>query len=247
MLRLVAPGARGAPEGVRLVAGEPPLVVGRSGVPIDGLLNLVGARRCSRRHGAFAVDLRGAVRYVDLGSRSGTLLLPARGTPQVVTRGRPVTLWPGDAVALGARAEVSPDEARRTLYVISVESWAAPPVEDDCDTTEGVPDAAACAVCQEPLQSARVLACGHAFCDDCISRWLREHETCPTCRATCDDDGAACPQLDDAVLALVGALGGAAARGALARHAEDRRRLLGAGSSVPPPPPLGGIKRERDE
>ena len=29
---------------------------------------------------------------------------------------------------------------------------------------------------------ARILLCGHKYCDPCISRWLETKKTCPTCR-----------------------------------------------------------------
>ena len=41
-----------------------------------------------------------------------------------------------------------------------------------------------CPVCLEaPASGARrvVRACGHAFCDACITRWLSEKVTCPVC------------------------------------------------------------------
>lgn len=41
-----------------------------------------------------------------------------------------------------------------------------------------------CSVCQEPPRSPVKLACGHVFCEECISEWLeRSRNDCPMCRA----------------------------------------------------------------
>jgi hypothetical protein len=32
-----------------------------------------------------------------------------------------------------------------------------------------------------------VLRCGHAFCDPCISQWLKTHTNCPICRKDLED------------------------------------------------------------
>lgn len=44
-----------------------------------------------------------------------------------------------------------------------------------------------CYICMEALQAGKVaevmqLPCQHEFCADCISKWLKEHHTCPVCR-----------------------------------------------------------------
>ena len=87
-------------------------------------------------------------------------------------------------------------------------SGAAPP--------SALLEALSCTICQEPLRFARVLPCGHAFCDDCITRWFRAKSTCPTCRAGCDEgtvlsSGGACVQLDAATRVAVEAQGDARA------------------------------------
>ncbi len=52
---------------------------------------------------------------------------------------------------------------------------------------EGI-DEFSCVICTEMLAASHNLACGHAFCFVCISRWIDgrraagEAATCPTCR-----------------------------------------------------------------
>jgi hypothetical protein len=50
-----------------------------------------------------------------------------------------------------------------------------------------------CMICLDAVGSngtTKALPCQHSFCGDCISRWLREHRTCPLCR----DDGTTPPR-----------------------------------------------------
>eukprot|EP01052_Picozoa_sp_SAG31_P008548 SAG31_NODE_434_length_15737_cov_10.315450_8_plen_509_part_00 len=42
-----------------------------------------------------------------------------------------------------------------------------------------------CAVCQDSFavgEQYRKISCGHAYHADCLTPWLKEHNTCPTCR-----------------------------------------------------------------
>lgn len=40
-----------------------------------------------------------------------------------------------------------------------------------------------CPVCQDVLEDPKeTIVCQHAFCYPCITRWLQEHDSCPTCR-----------------------------------------------------------------
>ena len=39
-----------------------------------------------------------------------------------------------------------------------------------------------CAICREPLESAKKLPCGHLFHLLCLRSWLAHHSSCPTCR-----------------------------------------------------------------
>lgn len=45
-----------------------------------------------------------------------------------------------------------------------------------------IPDIAKCSICLEPMRDPKMTACGHAFCSQCISRWLQGHDECPICR-----------------------------------------------------------------
>ena len=54
------------------------------------------------------------------------------------------------------------------------------------------PDDIDCSICLfERMQV--VLPCGHAFCEDCITDWLKRERECPMCRenigASFKDDG----------------------------------------------------------
>ena len=43
-------------------------------------------------------------------------------------------------------------------------------------------------MCMEPFARGASLVrlpCRHAFHHDCVARWLKEHRSCPTCRADC--------------------------------------------------------------
>jgi len=58
-------------------------------------------------------------------------------------------------------------------------------------TTEQARDNLQCAICMDDFKEgdqAKRLPCSHHFHEECISRWLRLHGTCPTCRVTLDGD-----------------------------------------------------------
>ena len=57
--------------------------------------------------------------------------------------------------------------------------------DKDCKCTEGssVKEYPRCSICCEDLmEKACRLPCGHLFNKDCISEWLRQHNQCPVCR-----------------------------------------------------------------
>lgn len=46
-----------------------------------------------------------------------------------------------------------------------------------------VPVDCLCCICQEVLEDPKeTLTCQHAFCLTCITQWLQDHQSCPTCR-----------------------------------------------------------------
>ncbi|CAF1010866.1 unnamed protein product [Didymodactylos carnosus] len=56
-------------------------------------------------------------------------------------------------------------------------------------TAEQARDNLQCAICMDEFkqgEEAKRLNCTHHFHEPCISRWLRLHGTCPTCRVTLD-------------------------------------------------------------
>ena len=55
-----------------------------------------------------------------------------------------------------------------------------------------------CPICLEEFQpetKTKLLACGHKYCEPCLTKWLEDHATCPICRQSADsrgDEGGAC-------------------------------------------------------
>ena len=46
-----------------------------------------------------------------------------------------------------------------------------------------IPEDCICCICQEVLEDPReTLSCQHAFCHVCITAWLGDHNSCPSCR-----------------------------------------------------------------
>ncbi|UYV80521.1 AMFR [Cordylochernes scorpioides] len=47
-----------------------------------------------------------------------------------------------------------------------------------------------CAICWDHMESARKLPCGHLFHNSCLTSWLEQDTSCPTCRNVLTEDGA---------------------------------------------------------
>ena len=59
-----------------------------------------------------------------------------------------------------------------------------------------------CPICLEEFQletKTIMLACGHKYCEPCLTKWLEDHATCPICRQSAyrrEDEGGACHTYD---------------------------------------------------
>ena len=52
------------------------------------------------------------------------------------------------------------------------------------DLTDTIQAEFTCPICHSLLAAAQGLECGHMFCSACISPWISNNATCPTCRAS---------------------------------------------------------------
>ncbi|KAF7192302.1 E3 ubiquitin-protein ligase [Pseudocercospora fuligena] len=80
------------------------------------------------------------------------------------------------------RAHNTTDNQRITSY--DIENL---PTREITTEDQGEDDGeATCHVCQESVQTGTVVTwlpkCQHWFCAECLEPWLRDHNTCPTCR-----------------------------------------------------------------
>ena len=62
-----------------------------------------------------------------------------------------------------------------------------------------------CSICCSVVSQARATVCGHVFCKQCITRWLRQRRTCPNCQRQIGvaDTLVPVPALDNVVDAVV--------------------------------------------
>lgn len=41
-----------------------------------------------------------------------------------------------------------------------------------------------CAICQDSIAEGKIMPCGHHFHSQCITKWLKMKNSCPTCRTS---------------------------------------------------------------
>ncbi|XP_066331577.1 putative RING-H2 finger protein ATL69 isoform X2 [Miscanthus floridulus] len=104
-----------------------------------------------------------------------------------------------------------------------------------------------CTVCLEGYEAkdvVRVLpACGHAFHAACIDAWLRQHPTCPVCRASLRaKNGTRATPLDYSLL-----VAGAAARGPVAAAAAAAQQVPASSSDLGTSPQAVGHQHHTDD
>ena len=49
-------------------------------------------------------------------------------------------------------------------------------------TNQDLPEDSTCVICQNVLEEAVKVKCGHKFCLVCLAKWFKENLNCPTCR-----------------------------------------------------------------
>ena len=73
--------------------------------------------------------------------------------------------------------------------VESAPAVAIPVAEDEMPTVTIDAEAAECVICLGELggdgQATRTLVCAHTFHEECVAQHLRQHRSCPVCRADC--------------------------------------------------------------
>eukprot|EP01029_Cantina_marsupialis_P028676 TRINITY_DN777867_c0_g1_i1.p1 TRINITY_DN777867_c0_g1~~TRINITY_DN777867_c0_g1_i1.p1 ORF type:complete len:399 (+),score=81.19 TRINITY_DN777867_c0_g1_i1:157-1353(+) len=52
-----------------------------------------------------------------------------------------------------------------------------------------------CSICFGMLDNAVITPCGHSFCEECVTQWISENHTCPTCKHTIENTKTLVPNL----------------------------------------------------
>lgn len=102
------------------------------------------------------------------------------------------------AVAVGLGLYIGhKEELERTKCTLKLQR-----IEDERDRAKQSNksyESQSCPICLEefrPETQAKLLACGHKYCEPCLTEWLRDHSTCPICRQSTeqrnDEDATSC-------------------------------------------------------
>ncbi|KAK5653873.1 hypothetical protein OQA88_7797 [Cercophora sp. LCS_1] len=110
-------------------------------------------------------------------------------------------LIPGPGNGDAVRTQEELDRIITALMEANPQSNAAPPASQGAieslakkridETMLGPEGKAECTICIDELHKGdevTVLPCTHWFHGECVTLWLREHNTCPICRASIDGD-----------------------------------------------------------
>ena len=101
----------------------------------------------------------------------------------------------GVGLYIGHKNEQEREKCTRKLRRIQEE-------RDRANQSQKSYESKSCPICLEEFQpesKTRLLACGHKYCEPCLTKWLEDHATCPICRQSADrreDEGSACHTYD---------------------------------------------------
>lgn len=101
----------------------------------------------------------------------------------------------GAGLYIGHQQEQEREKCTRKLKRIQEE-------RDRANQSQKSYESKSCPICLEEFQpetKTRLLACGHKYCEPCLTKWLEDHATCPICRQSADrrgDEGGTCHTYD---------------------------------------------------
>ena len=211
----------------------PYLTVGRS-ERADIVVPQTECKTVSRMHGAFTMDSRHVIRYLDFKTINKTkVVVPRLG--HTFVRTFPLVLEDGMSLTLGHKLDTANNYGATFLYRAEKPKLASiPEVLVAANGTErdgleqcSMQDTLQCGICFDVLKSAHAMtACGHSFCGNCIAQWLlRGTTTCPTCRTVSDVSAPIAPvlALDELVMQLATMSADAALRAAVHEYRSHTR------------------------